>query len=181
MTLPRIQIPRYGPETTRQYMQPGEQEVLLGLVNSVRPHTMVEIGVNEGLTAQAVLRHIRTISHYVGIDIGDGYTFEIPAQQVERPDVPGKLVRHDPRFRFVLRGDAMPTAADVVFIDGDHGRAHVEEDSRWAAEVVRPGGMIVWHDYGNPTVEVTEVLDALQAGGRDIKQIVGTWLAFEER
>jgi hypothetical protein len=26
---------------------------------------------------------------------------------------------------------------------------------------VRPGGIIIWHDYGNPTVEVTQVLDHL--------------------
>jgi len=172
-----------GRKTARQYMQPGEQEVLLALVFAANPRTMVEIGVNEGLTAQAVLREIDSIEHYIGIDVATDYQFEIPAQQIERPEVAGLLVMDDPRFEFVLYGDVarMPTEADVVFIDGDHGRHAVFEDSLWAGGVVKPGGLIIWHDYGNPTVEVTQVLDELWLEGRRIVHVEDTWLAFERR
>lgn len=168
-------------QVPRQYMHGGEQDVLLALVASVKPATMIEIGVNEGLTAQAVLRHITTIREYVGIDVGDDYRFEIPWQQRERPREPGKLVKSDPRFHLKLRGDEMPKAADVVFVDGDHGQHAVLADSIWATELVNPGGMIIWHDYGNPSVEVTEVLDQLHEEGRTISHVDGTWLAFERR
>lgn len=181
MTLPRVRLPIFPRQITRQYMHPGEQDLLLTLVNSVRPKIMVEIGVNIGLTAQAALRDIVTIERYIGIDVLPGYQFEIPAQQVERPNEPGRLVKHDPRFRLVLYNEDMPTSADVIFIDGDHGKHAVFRDSIWAAEIVTPGGMIIWHDYGNPTVEVTGVLDALQAEGRDLKHVVDTWLVFEQR
>ena len=167
--------------TTRKYMQPGEQDVLLALLDHVQPRTMVEIGVNEGITARAVLQHIPSIESYVGIDVDAAYQFEIPAQRIEHPRQSGHLVRHDPRFQLVLRGEAMPDAADVVFIDGDHGRNAVLVDSLWAAAIVSRGGLIIWHDYGNPTVEVTGVLNKLLTSGRDIRHVEKTWLAFERR
>jgi len=168
--------------TVRQYMQPGEQDVLLALIADAAPRIMVEIGVNIGLTAQAVLQNIPSIEQYVGIDVPPDYQFEIPAQQVERPAEPGHLVRDDPRFQLKLRGDDLfPSACDAVFIDGDHGEQAVMQDSLWAAELVRPGGIIIWHDYGNPTVEVTQVLNRLCRAGRDICHVSATWLAFEFR
>lgn len=167
--------------TARKYMQPGEQDILLALVRRVRPKVMIEIGVNEGLTAKAVLENIRTIERYIGIDVDEAYKFEIPTQQSERPNEPGILVRDDPRFELRLRGAPLPTSCDVAFIDGDHGKRAVWKDSIWAAKVVRPGGLIIFHDYGNPTVEVTDVLNALYEAGRDICHVENTWLAFEWR
>ena len=167
--------------TSRKYMQPGEQDVLLALIKSVEPKVMVEIGVNEGITALAVLENVPSIERYIGIDIDAAYQFEIPAQRIERPNEPGVMVKHDPRFELVLRGGVMPHAADVVFIDGDHGRKAVLIDSLWAAEIVNPGGLIIWHDYGNPTVEVTGVLNKLDNHGRELHHVAGTWLVFEQR
>ena len=170
-----------GPTVTRKYMQQGEQEVLLALVASIKPKVMVEIGVNEGITAKAVLEACPTIEHYYGIDVNAAYQFEIPAQQVEHPDEPGVLVKHDPRFHLILRGDLMPPEADVVFIDGDHGKKNVLADSLWAEAVVTHGGLIIWHDYGNPTVEVTGVLNRLDTHDRELHHVKGTWLVFEQR
>ena len=183
MTLPTVSKAEFNVvgHTVRQYMQPGEQDVLIKLVESVKPHTMIEIGVNVGLTAQAVLRHVESIRRYVGVDVDADYQFEIPAQQSERPVHPGLLVKTDPRFELKLRGDELPLWADAIFIDGDHGCHSVFEDSLWAGGIIRPGGIIIWHDYGNPAVEVTEVLDELESEGREIKHIAGTWLAFERQ
>jgi predicted O-methyltransferase YrrM len=163
-------------------MQKGEQDILLWLVKSINPKVMVEIGVNYGLTAQAMLRSVRSIEQYIGVDVDADYEFEIEAQAKERPRDAGLFVDHDPRFRLVIRGkDKMPNHADVVFIDGDHGRNAVLQDSRWAAEVVGKNGLIVWHDYQNPTVEVTAALNELYAEGRKLTHVAGTWLVFECR
>lgn len=169
----------------RVYMEPGEQEALLALVGSVAPapEIMVEIGVNIGLTAKAVLGHVASIQRYVGIDVEAGYQFEGAWQQHDRPKEPGQLVKNDPRFRLILRGNGkaaeMPQSSDVVFIDGDHGPHNVLQDSLWAASVVRPGGLIVWHDYLNTPAEVTGVLDQLHAEGRKLVHVTGTSLVFE--
>jgi predicted O-methyltransferase YrrM len=170
--------------STRQYMNPGEQEVLLALIAPIKPKIMVEIGVNEGLTALAVLQNIPSIEQYVGIDVPPDYEFEIAAQRVERPNEPGKLVKHDPRFQLKIHGETsatMPASADVVFIDGDHGKQGVLADSIWASQIVTHGGLIIWHDYGNPTVEVTQVLNRLDNHHRELHHIEGTWLVFEQR
>jgi predicted O-methyltransferase YrrM len=77
--------------------------------------------------------------------------------------------------------DALPPC-DAVFIDGDHGRKGVENDSKLAYAAVRPGGVIIWHDYHDlGTVDVREVLHELRAEGHDIQHAEGTWIAFEYR
>ena len=167
--------------TIRKYMQPGEQDVLIALISTIKPRTMIEIGVNEGLTAKAVLEHVPSIEHYYGVDVNSSYEFEIPAQRIERPGIPGVMVLDDPRFHLIIRGDLMPHEADVVFIDGDHGKNAVLADSIWAEAVVTHGGLIIWHDYGNPTVEVTHVLNKLDTHGRELHHVEGTWLVFEQR
>ncbi len=38
---------------------------------------------------------------------------------------------------------------DLVFVDGDHHYDSVVKDTQTAFQLIRPGGIIVWHDYGN--------------------------------
>src|SRR5262249_40282811 len=67
---------------------------------------------------------------------------------------------------------------DAIFVDGDHSAGVVEHDSRLAREIVTPGGIIVWHDYLNPTVQVTEVLERLASEGWPIVHVADSWLAY---
>lgn len=43
---------------------------------------------------------------------------------------------------------------DTVFIDGGHSHDVVASDTRQATRLVRPGGLVIWHDYC-PVEEVT--------------------------
>jgi Methyltransferase domain len=98
----------------------------------------------------------------------------------------GLFVQDDPRFELIIRErgsfDLSPEdlpLCDAVFIDGDHSTEAVRHDSELAVALVRSPGIIIWHDYGNPTVEVTETLDRLQGEeGWPIRLIRDTWLAF---
>ena len=36
---------------------------------------------------------------------------------------------------------------DLVFVDGSHALSYVLSDSRKALRLVRPGGLVLWHDY----------------------------------
>jgi len=38
---------------------------------------------------------------------------------------------------------------DLVFVDGDHHYLSVVQDTLTAFKLIRPGGIIVWHDYGH--------------------------------
>jgi predicted O-methyltransferase YrrM len=41
-------------------------------------------------------------------------------------------------------------ACDLVFVDGSHARSYVESDGRKALRMVKPGGVVLWHDYHGP-------------------------------
>ena len=39
---------------------------------------------------------------------------------------------------------------DLVFVDGSHAYSYVVSDTAKALELVRPGGLVLWHDYLGP-------------------------------
>jgi predicted O-methyltransferase YrrM len=39
---------------------------------------------------------------------------------------------------------------DLIFIDGSHAYSYVQSDSEKALRMIRPGGLILWHDYRGP-------------------------------
>lgn len=161
--------------------------MLIHLIRSVDARTVVEFGCNNGRTAAAILRNVAGVERYVGVDVPAGYSFACKVQEKEVPAAPGDLALGDARFNLLLRGrgtfdlgaDDLP-ACDVVFIDGDHSRAAVLNDRTLAKSIVRPGGLIVYHDdNGLEVVDVSRVLDDLAGEGADIVHIAGTWLAYE--
>ena len=171
----------------KRYLNQGELDVLVALARSVQPSVMVEVGVNEGRTACAMLRNLPTIDRYVGIDVPPGYVTSKAVQRAEIPARPGHLARSDSRFELILRPrgsldlepEDMPQC-DVMFIDGDHGAEAVTHDSLLAWRCVRSGGIVIWHDYHDRgTVDVKPVLESFAACGHDIKHVAGTWIAFE--
>jgi predicted O-methyltransferase YrrM len=166
-------------------MNPNELEILCALFKDVAPKTVVEFGINAGRTAKALLREVPTIERYIGIDVLPGYTTDKKVQRNEVPQKAGALVSGDERVELIVtekgsHGLTDLPPCDAVFIDGDHGRFGVEHDSDLAFRAVRPGGIIVWHDYHDlGTVDVRDVLHELRAKGHDIISVEGTWLAFE--
>lgn len=186
-TLPLSEITIIHQFMPRIYMNDGEMDVLVALFLSVKPQTVIEFGVNFGLTAEVLLKYVPSIKQYIGIDVSPGYHTRIPEQQKEVPINPGILVQDDDRFKLILRKegsfDLKPRdlpQAQAIFIDGDHSYDAVMHDSSLAFECIQDGGIIVWHDYGNPSVEVTFALEDLHIhDGHTIKNVEGTWLAVE--
>jgi predicted O-methyltransferase YrrM len=64
---------------------------------------------------------------------------------------------------------------DLAFIDGDHSSAYVRSDTRNALSVLRPGGVVLWHDYEWRSVAAP--LDRAVERGERIHWIRGTRLA----
>ncbi len=171
----------------------NELEVFITLVRSVNPKRMLEIGVNVGKTARYVLDNVESLESYVGVDVPPGYE---TIKGVQRPEVPGRgwaghHVNADHRFKLILpkRGSFDLEyydleKFDVVYVDGDHGRASVEHDTALALKIIRPGGIIIWHDYYYPhepvpSLDVKAVLDELSATRPNICHVENTWLAYE--
>lgn len=186
--LPRVSIPLNG-SRPRRFMNPGEIGVIVSLMRSVNPKTVIEIGVNDGLTAGTLLGEVPTIERYIGVDVPYGHVPSCHAQRYEVPEHAGHIVRRDPRFELVLRlrgsrdlgPDDLPLC-DAMFIDGDHSLQGVFHDAALAEMVVKPGGIIVYHDYHDlGTVGVRDALHQLFADGHRLFHVEGTWLAYENR
>lgn len=173
----------------KDYFNPGELEVFLGLIEQHRPSVVVEFGVNRGRNAAAVLRNFDFVERYVGIDVEPGYVTAMECQRREVPSNAGELAAHDPRFELILRPrgsyDLLPRdlpRAQFYFVDGDHSREGVLNDHYLcvATAAPGPGAVILFHDdNGSPKVQVSETLDELRGEGRDIRHIPGTWFAVE--
>jgi predicted O-methyltransferase YrrM len=167
------------------YLNEIETGLLVTLVNSVQPEVMIEIGCQEGRTAKIVLDNVPSLRKYIGIDIPSDRAPTLACQRGEVPRSAGVYASGDPRF-FVLVCEsgslglepADLEACDAVFIDGDHSENAVARDSVLARSLVRPGGIIIAHDYGNDAVEVSQALDRLDDQGWPWRHIEGTWLAY---
>lgn len=177
----------------RRFLNLGEAEVLVALMRSVNARRVLEIGCNEGRTAKLMLANVPSIERYVGIDVPPGYQFACAVQKNEVPKNPGHYAQEHKAFELVLRArgsldlmpqDLVPGDApkfDAVFIDGDHSRAAVVRDSVLADYVVRPGGMIIWHDYHDlGTVDVRDVLHERESPwGTLMEHVEGTWIVMQ--
>jgi len=64
---------------------------------------------------------------------------------------------------------------DLIFIDGSHAQSYVESDSNKALRMLKPGGIIIWHDYRGPH-RSTGVFHALNSLGSrlNLMHIEGT-------
>lgn len=171
----------------QRFMNPGEIEAIVTLLRAIHPRRVAEFGVNEGRTARLILENVPGIVEYLGFDVGPDYRPGKPFQRSEIPDQPGRYVMGDPRFRLSVtaRGTLGLTPKDLgrldaVFIDGDHSRSGVEHDTRLAYAAVKPGGLILWHDYHDmDTVDVAGVLHELADQGHSIRAVKGTWVAYQ--
>lgn len=174
----------------RKYLWPGEAEVIAALVASTDPKNVVEIGINDGRTAAMLLSQIPGIKRYIGVDVTTDYQPSLQQQRRELVNQPGRMVPEEHRAKLSLmvmpRGsfDAAPLLQlmgkifDAVFIDGDHGVEAVRHDTALALSIVRPGGVIIWHDYGVVGTQVASVLKQMPGWGHDVKHVDGTHIAY---
>ena len=168
---------------------PGETESLIEVIKYVSdPKVMLEIGCHLGKTSNAVLQALPLLEKYYGVEIAYGYEPSLKSQQGETPKEPGKYAKHDPRFHLLLfKGGSRDLPlhlheigeVDVVFIDGDHSGEAIRFDTVLCRSMVRKGGIIIWHDYGNPDARVTEVLNSEMHAHHVISHVPNTWLAYE--
>ena len=178
---PVVVTPKYTPERDR--------DVLMALCRTFKPRTVIEFGVQRGCTAKYLLDNCPWISEYVGIDVPPGTVPALRNQIREVPAIAGELVADNPKFRLIIRAkgtadvsSAELPIADMVFIDDDHSAAGVSLATTLARKILRPGGVCCWHDYGNRTAGVTEVIDRLNAtDGNQIVWVQGSWTCFETR
>lgn len=66
---------------------------------------------------------------------------------------------------------------DMAFIDGCHAYEYVKSDTKNALSVVRPGGLIMWHDYAEME-DVSRAVDEFAGHFEQLCSLQGTRIAI---
>ncbi len=129
---------------------------LLDDVKSLHPQTVLEIGTHRGGTLYLWTRLAQSGATLISIDLpggkfGGGYSpFRIPIyKKFARANQTLHLLRSDSHAAATLEETKRLLAGhsiDFLFIDGDHTYDGVKTDYQMYSPLVRPGGLIVFHD-----------------------------------
>lgn len=151
-------FPSYSPEwpdweNKKTSVQLGDAQIIAVLANLTEPKTFLEIGVSEGNLAHKILSRCASIRFHLGLDVPDTHT--APPAFAGNAFNRGYAAMTDGRFAVMVTPggfDSVPTDMwagywDFVFVDADHGYASVKRDTERAEKMVKPGGVLAWHDY----------------------------------
>lgn len=134
---------------------------------------VLEIGAYCGRSTVCLARTARGVTV---VDTFDGRGTPLPGDtgptfraNLVRFGVAEKVTAHRGESGTVL--PLLPRVFDLVFVDGAHDRESVLADAHAAAAVLRPGGLIAFHDYRGNEPGVTAAVDEF---GGDILARVGT-------
>lgn len=135
------------------------EDEIVNLVDDVRrlaPATVLELGTSMGGTLYLWTRLATSNATLVSVDLpggkfGGGYsTLRTPLyQRFARDQQQLHLLRansHDADSLNRVKAIFRQTPVDLLFIDGDHTYEGVKQDWEMYHHLVRPGGMVVFHD-----------------------------------
>lgn len=197
--LPTVAIRDVFPElrtlewTTVGVAWSDEAPFLCGAMRAIGARTVVEIGTYEGAMTVQLAANVPPDGRVLTVDIDPeqvaraaapptGSDVRLTAKAAERI---GLLYRDTPyaaRITQVVQDSASVDyrayveSIDLAFIDGGHSYAQVRLDTEKLMPLVRPGGVIFWHDYQAGCAGVTRYLHEL-AERLPVKHVRGTQLA----
>jgi predicted O-methyltransferase YrrM len=152
-----------------------EFAALIHLLSERQLDAVVEIGTAHGGTYWAWCRLATPAAHLVSIDFPENDEWTARVRSYPRPTQTQTLIRadsHDPQT--VRSLDGLKASVDFLFIDGDHSYDGVRADFENYAPLVRPGGLIAFHDVdstNNPTSEVDRLWTQLR-NLYDVREII---------
>jgi predicted O-methyltransferase YrrM len=157
-----------GNPVIRPLQVPSELQRFAEIVANLKPKTVLEIGTNHGGTLCIFSRLATYDATIISVDLpkgefGGGYSwFYIPIFN---------FFRYAKQKLHLLRGDSHSSEMgdgvrhivghnrkiDLLFIDGDHSYEGVKQDFNHYAGLVRPGGIIAFHDIAEHTIKTCQV------------------------
>lgn len=143
--------------TTGQCIQrKWELAAMMAEVKRLRPAVVVEVGTYRGGSLRCWASVCPSTTHFVSIDLPWETTGEVdPASDIVRTRDflrPGQLLdwlrmdSHADGTRDRLQEVLGTRQVDFLFIDGDHSYSGVKRDYELYHDLVRPGGLIAFHD-----------------------------------
>jgi predicted O-methyltransferase YrrM len=146
----------------------SELQQFAEIAAKLKPKIVMEIGTNYGGTLCILSRLAAHDATIISVDLpdgefGGGYKwFHIPIF---------KFFRYAQQKLHLLRGDSHSSEMsagvrdiighnrkiDLLFIDGDHSYEGVKKDFDNYADLVRPGGIVAFHDIAEHTIKTCQV------------------------
>ena len=124
---------------------PWEIEQAMAACEELRPRVVLEVGVQHGGTLSRWAMDAADDALIIGVDVQ-------PPSDASIPRGPGQTVAmvagdsHDPATLQTVRDVLAGRQVDWLFIDGDHSYDGVSADYRAYSPLVRPGGIVGFHD-----------------------------------
>lgn len=165
----------YNRDAIRPIQIEAELVSLLREVRKLQPQTVLEIGTGRGGTLFLWTRLARPNATIVSIDLpggkfGGGYNKwrTILYKRFAKGNQELHLLRVDSHAQSTLEKTKQLLGGnpiDFLFIDGDHSFEGVKKDWEMYSPLVRPGGMVVFHDIaGNyDDTEVKRLWDSIKS------------------
>jgi predicted O-methyltransferase YrrM len=182
----------YAGITVESWQIEAEITAFLQILEAEPPQTVLEIGTAGGGTLFLLTRVAAPDALLVSVDLkhgqfGGGHprwrvplyrSFARDAQRVEL--VAGDS--HDPRTQDRLRRLLNGRTLDLLFVDGDHSYEGVRQDFTDYSKLVRPGGLVAFHDivpggpgkHGDPG-GVPTFWSELKSTYSDMTELVKDW------
>ena len=147
----------------------SDAEAWILAVLSRRARQLFEFGTCTGKTAYLWARNAPDDARVVTLTLAPGERADYSAERTDDPTDVEFALKESAFTEFLysrsgvehkveqLFGDskALDVApwegqCDIVFVDGSHAYSYVVSDSEKALRLVKPGGLVLWHDYAGP-------------------------------
>ncbi len=189
-TAESLAVPLGNIQYRKSNMNPFELYCVCCIAMLVRPQRLFEIGTFDGATALQFAR-ICPQSQIFTLDLGPAESAAASPEMVDTEVQNVRLGGVGSRFHGApeasrisqLLGDSTRFdytpylgSMDLVFVDACHDYDFVRSDTLNALRLIRPGGVVIWHDYEGGWPGVIRAVDSL-AGSHTIEHISGTALA----
>lgn len=172
-----------------------ELKIISNIVKKKSPKRIFEIGTFQGRTTLNMALNSSPDTEIITLDLPssdlDSTKMDIEGGEIRyvQKDVSGeRFLSHPMRSKIKqVYGDSATFSfqdyahsIDLAFIDGSHAYEYVLNDSQKVLSIMKPGGIIIWHDYTNwPGVwTALNELYLKDPKFKNIKHIGGTSIAM---
>jgi len=152
-----------------------EAAALTALIHKINAKRIFEFGTYKGVSTTQLALNLPQDGMVLSLDLPEdhpAYSLAIPKvaeQQIAAEKGKGVLIPRDLGGKVTfLRADSAKfdttphrESMDLIFVDGAHSYEYVKNDTMKGLEMLRPGGIIAWHDCTPSHPEVVRYLRSL--------------------
>jgi hypothetical protein len=162
-----------------------EEIYLSAIVRAIKASNIFEIGTFDGNTTRCLAESTPADAKVYTIDLPEEAFNATQSPDAFKGSQVGERYRNSPAAGKIhqLRADATTFdfspyfgQMDFVFVDAAHDYPHGLADSRNALKLVRPGGVIVWHDFEPYWCGLVHAICEV-CSGMPLRRLAGTSMA----